>query len=348
MLPKKQLEEIKERLNAAANPIFLFDNDQDGLCSFLLLQRYIGRGKGVVVKSFPNLDVGFFRRVIELEADAVFILDKPNVSAEFFEEVKKVNLPVTWIDHHQSASEIPSWVGYYNSLLSGTKKGEPVTDICYHVVEKKEDLWLAVAGCVADSFMPKYYSNFLKQFPNLGIKTSKPFQVLYSTEIGKLARLMGAGIMDTTTNMVSMFKILMKAKSPYDLLEKNTKNSFIHNRFEFLEERRKKLVHKALNEGEVTDKYIYFEYRGDTSMSADISNELCYLHPEKYIIVVYLNGVKANISTRGNNVKTLVMESMEGINSARGGGHIMAAGGQVNVEELPLFKEKILAAINLL
>ena len=46
MLTKKQIKEIKEHLDKAQNPIFFFDNDPDGLCSFLLLQRYCEKGKG--------------------------------------------------------------------------------------------------------------------------------------------------------------------------------------------------------------------------------------------------------------------------------------------------------------
>jgi hypothetical protein len=52
------------------NPIFFFDNDNDGLMSFLLLQRYIGRGKGVVIRSFPDLNVSYYRKVVELKPQA--------------------------------------------------------------------------------------------------------------------------------------------------------------------------------------------------------------------------------------------------------------------------------------
>jgi single-stranded DNA-specific DHH superfamily exonuclease len=39
MLNDKQIDEIREHLEKAQNPLFFFDNDDDGLCSFLLLQR---------------------------------------------------------------------------------------------------------------------------------------------------------------------------------------------------------------------------------------------------------------------------------------------------------------------
>jgi single-stranded DNA-specific DHH superfamily exonuclease len=62
MLTKKQVEEIKEHLERAQNPVFFFDNDPDGLCSFLILRRYCGKGRGVQVRSYPSMNKGFFRR----------------------------------------------------------------------------------------------------------------------------------------------------------------------------------------------------------------------------------------------------------------------------------------------
>mgnify|MGYP001604119763 FL=1 len=102
MLTDKQVKEIREHLEKAQNPVFFFDNDPDGLCSFLLLQRFIGRGKGVPIRSFPEMTKEYFRKVTELNADYIFILDKPNISKDFFKEVEQVNIPVVWIDHHVS------------------------------------------------------------------------------------------------------------------------------------------------------------------------------------------------------------------------------------------------------
>jgi len=45
MLTETQINEIKEHLEKAQNPLFFFDNDNDGLASFLLLRRYIDRGR---------------------------------------------------------------------------------------------------------------------------------------------------------------------------------------------------------------------------------------------------------------------------------------------------------------
>ena len=79
--------EIKEHLEKAQNPIFYYDNDADGLCSFVILRKFLDRGKGVAVRSFPGVDGQYARKARELNADYVFILDKPVVSREFVEEI---------------------------------------------------------------------------------------------------------------------------------------------------------------------------------------------------------------------------------------------------------------------
>jgi len=88
MLTEKQVKEIRTHLEKAQNPLFFFDNDPDGLCSYLLLRRAYGKGKGIPVRSFPDLNVGYFRRIEELNSDYVFILDKPIVSEEFLKEAE--------------------------------------------------------------------------------------------------------------------------------------------------------------------------------------------------------------------------------------------------------------------
>ena len=105
MLTEKQIDEIREHLEKAQNPLFYYDNDADGLCSFVLLRRFSGRGKGVAVRSFPELNASYAKKAQELNADYVFVLDKPVLSREFVEEIAKLQLPLVWIDHHDVPRE---------------------------------------------------------------------------------------------------------------------------------------------------------------------------------------------------------------------------------------------------
>ena len=343
MLKAKQVKEIREHLENAKNPLFLFDNDQDGLCSFLLLQRFLGRGKGFPVTSFPDLDKNYFRKVEELKADYIFILDKPVVSEEFWKEVRQYNIPVVWIDHHMVQGDVPDFVNYYNVALNKPKTTEPVTALCYQITQKKDDLWLAVVGSVSDKFVPDFYDDFEKEFPELSCKYKDAFDIYYGSAIGKVAKIFGFGLKDTTTNVISMMKFLMKAKGPYDVLEENPKNSRMHERFSDVDKRYSKLFTRALEclEGNL----LFFQYSGETSMSSNLANELSHRFPGKYIVVAYINGVKVNVSSRGEKVRDIFLKAIEGLEDARGGGHEKAVGGQVRADDLEKFKKRMAKAV---
>ena len=46
MLPEKENKQLREELKTAKKPLFIFDDDPDGLCSFLLFYRFLREGKG--------------------------------------------------------------------------------------------------------------------------------------------------------------------------------------------------------------------------------------------------------------------------------------------------------------
>lgn len=348
MLTLKQVKELKEHLSRAQNPLFFFDNDQDGLCSFLLLQRYIGRGKGVPIKSFPELSVDYFRKVQELNADYIFILDKPVVSKEFFLEAEKINIPIVWIDHHIIDDKVfvPNFVDYYNPMNNKKKTGEPVTALCYQVTNNQDDMWIAVVGCISDRYVPPFYAKFEKKHPDLTIKSKEATDIFYKSNIGKIAKIIGFGLMDRTSNVITMIKFLMKVKNSDEVLEENSKNYLMHHRYAQLESKYQRLLEKALLLGRKKDKILFFQYGGDLSISGSLANELIYNFPEKIIIVVYMSGAKANISMRGKKVIDIFSKAVQDVDSATGGGHEVAVGGQMKIEDIEKFRENIEKQLN--
>jgi single-stranded DNA-specific DHH superfamily exonuclease len=319
------------------------------------LQKYIGRGKGIAIKSFPEMNAEYFRKVSELNADYIFILDKPIVSKEFFDEAKNFNIPIVWIDHHDVQVNIPDFVHYYNTTLNKSKKNEPVTYLCYKITNKKEDLWLAVAGCISDRFVPDFYSDFEKLYPNLSIKSKDAFDIFYKSQIGNIVKMFCFSLKDRTSNVVKLIKFLIAVKSPYEILEETGKNHEMHLRYKQINKKYQKLIEKAKsiatrNPAEYNgdtrncsseNKLLFFQYAGDLSISADLSNELSYLFPQKIIVVVYITGIKANISVRGKKIKNIILKSIEGLENATAGGHEDAVGAQVRVEDLEKFRENI-------
>lgn len=343
MLSKIEIDELNEALEQSQSPLFFFDNDVDGLCSFLLLSRFINKGKGVPVRSFPDLHESYFRKVNELHPDAIFILDKPKVSSEFIERVHERGLPIFWIDHHLTDDEIPDYVHYYNPLLQKSPSAEPTTRLCYQITQNKKDLWIAAIGCLADNYFPEFYAELMKQYSDLCIQSTSAFEIVYRSELGKLVRLLNFALKDTTTNVVRMLKFLRKVQSPVDVLQVNVQTHSIHKRFEQINNKYHKLLSKAINIGANSKDMLYFQYGGDLSVSADLANELSYRFPDKIIVIAYVKnaGGTANVSLRGKDVRELTLKAIEGIELATGGGHIDATGARVPVDSISQFKKNL-------
>jgi single-stranded DNA-specific DHH superfamily exonuclease len=343
MLTKKQVKEIREHLDKARNPLFFFDNDVDGLCSFLLLSRKLGGGKGVAIKSFPSLDKNYVRKLYELKPDYIFILDKPMVSKGFAEEARSLNLPIVWIDHHEVEGEAEKEhkevidmdeVYYYNPLKNGTS--EPVTYLSYKIAKGEE--WLAMVGCIGDNFIPDFVDKFKKDYPELWKEVDTSSEALYESGIGKLTRVLDFALKDRTSNVVRMIRKLQKVKSPYEIL-KDSPNNKILRRFKQINKKYQKLIKKA--EEVEMNKVLFFQYGGGLSLSANIANELTYKFPDKIIVVAYVKGEKANVSMRGENVKEITLKVIKDLDDATGGGHEHATGAKIRVEDLTEFKKKI-------
>ncbi|MEK6934176.1 MAG: DHHA1 domain-containing protein [Nanoarchaeota archaeon] len=345
MLTNKQIEEIKEHLEKAQNPLFFYDNDADGLCSFLLLRRYLGRGKGVAVKSYPDLNAQYAKKAQELKADAVFVLDKPLIAKEFMDEIDKMQLPLVWIDHHLINNI--SWKEYsnlhiYNPTLNEGKyeSNEPVTYLTYKITERKEDLWLAVIGCIADNFMPPYLSDFEELWPDFLMKKEKiesPFDIYYGTEIGKVARAFSFGLKDSITHVVQMQNFLISCKGPGDVFMELEGNKNFREKYNNIRKKYLDLLERAKECRK--DKLIFFDYAGDLSISADLANELSYLYSDVYIAVAYKKGAISNVSLRGKKVRQVLEKVLNQFSDGSGGGHENAVGARIKTEDLIKFKE---------
>ena len=340
MLTKTQIEEIREHLEKAQNPVFFYDNDADGLCSFIILRRFLCRGKGVAVRSYPDLNAQYAKRAQELNADYIFILDKPLVNKEFIDEVQKINLPIVWLDHHliQKEKEKFENVHYYNPVENKPSSSEPITYQAYKITNRKEDLWLAIIGCVADHYMPDFATDFAAEYPQFWASNIKqPFDVLYKTEIGRIARAFNFGLKNSVTNVVHMQNFIISCKGPEEIFTELSTNKSFRDKVQEIKEKYNVLLEKAKTQ--VQDNLLFFDYAGDLSISADLSNELCYIYPDKYIAVAYMKGPITNISLRGKNVKKIIEKILISLENASGGGHEDAVGSRIQSKDLAKFRE---------
>ncbi|MFH1209279.1 MAG: DHHA1 domain-containing protein [archaeon] len=328
---KISLEQIKELLIKADNPLFFFDDDPDGLCSYLLLKRYFNKGNGVVIKASPKLDISYLRRVEEYCPDLVVILDQPLIDEEFIE---KINVPIIWIDHHPIIDM--KGVKYFNPLINDSKDNRPVTYWCYKIVEQDE--WIALIGIIGDfclASVKEFSEKYKDLFPN---DLGKPETILFESKFGELVRIFSFILKNRTSEVNKSIRILTRIKDPYEILDKKSpQGSYIYKNYEGVNKNYQELLDKAL-EIETKGKLMVFTYASSKmSFTADLSNELMYRYPDKIIMVGRIKDDRVKLSLRSSKIKLpeLINKSLEDLDGY-GGGHDFACG--VNINKFDLYK----------
>nr|MBA4404774.1 hypothetical protein [Nanoarchaeum sp.] len=343
MLTKKQIEEFRAYLKKAENPLFFFDDDPDGLCSYLILKKYIGKGKGVVLKTKPTLSVDFYRKIEEYCPDYVFILDIALVEQEFLE---KINVPVIWLDHHQPQEM--KGVHYYNPMMNKPKDNRPTTYYANEIAEN-QFLWLATLGTISDWYYPKFAKEFSKLYPNILPKNiKKANQAIFDSRLGDLIMTFAFLLKGMTSKVHRMASLLLKIDDPNELLENITPRAkFINKEVVKLKKEYVYMLKQVESQKPGKEKlFIVYLPISKNSFTSQLSNLMIYRYPKKVIMVIRQKDDIMVMSARSakQKIEKIFRESLEGLDGI-GGGHDLACGGTVAKDQfntfLERFKEKL-------
>ncbi len=346
MLTKKEVNKIRDALSSCKRPIFFFDDDPDGLASFLLLYRYIKEGRGFPVKTRPKITKTIFaKKVEEYEADCVFILDVAMVDQDFVDEVK---VPIYWIDHHEMQDV--QGVNYFNSLKNGGNV--PTSALCWQVVqdERAGDLWIAVVGCIGDWYVPSYAEILQQNYPGLlPDDADAPEKALFETEFGELVKAFSFIMKGSTNDVRQLIKIMTRIDEPYEILGQHTPaGKYIYKHYKKIKEEYDKLLQKALKtkpkNNLVTFKYI----AAKISLTKDLSNELLYRFKDKVIVLAREKSGDMRCSIRSpKNIDVLkkMHKAMQGVEGYYGGHH-QACGASINQHDFKKFIKQLQEELN--
>jgi single-stranded DNA-specific DHH superfamily exonuclease len=337
-LPEKELQQIKEELDNCQKPIFLFHDDADGLCSFLLLYGIKKEGQGIVIKSKTGVDEKFIRSVVNYGADKVFVLDLALMNQDFVDGVKR---PVIWIDHH-GPTKLNNVV-YFNPRIHKKDEIYPVTNICYDIA--KDNLWIAMAGCIADWHMPYFKDEFCEKYPDLMDKSIKdPGKALFETKLGKLIKILNFVLRGDTVEAKKCVNILTRIKSPYEILNKETSQAkYLYNQFERVNHGYVGLFEDVKKKINPDDRFLIYTYPDNkASFTGELSNELLYRYPEKIIVIAREKSGEMRMSLRSSNVviPPILKKALTGLDGF-GGGHEYACGANVKTEQFEEFISRL-------
>ncbi|MGB9748553.1 MAG: DHH family phosphoesterase [Candidatus Woesearchaeota archaeon] len=337
-ITKEELVKIRNYLDEATRPIYFFDDDPDGLSSFLLFYRYKKSGKGIVIKSSPVLEQEYASKVNEYYADTVFVLDKPITSQEFIDACLPSKIVI--IDHHEPINLNNAL--YFNPRIENNKDNRPVSYWCYMTI--KQDLWIAMTGMIGDWFLPKKLrERFSREHPELlPADIKKPEDALYKTKLGVLSKIFSFILKGKTTEVMKAVKILTRIEDPNEILNQETpRGKFIYKKYLKVNAEYNYLLKQILKKDK-NEEIIVFTYPGKKmSFTGELSNEILYRFPNKINIIgrVKSGEVKCSIRASKHNLPEIIKKSFVGVRGY-GGGHLHACGASIKEEDFPLFVKK--------
>ena len=342
MISKKQIEEIRTYIQQAKNPVYFFDDDSDGLCSFLLLWHFAPKGRGIPVRG--EINEHYTEKLHELNADLLVILDKPVLAQE---TVDMIGIPIVHIDHHPPLTIKAPNYHYYNPRVHDDADNRPTSYWAYQVTQ--QNLWIAMVGIISDWYIPEFVDEFKEKYPGLlPDKLTYPGQALFDAEFGTLARAFAFSLKGESSERRACLQILMKLESPAEILEQNTpRGKFIYRHFTKINRYYQKLREEALAT-KSRGKVLIFTYpSSEHSLTSLLSNELIYRHQDKVVIIGRVKDDEVIISIRSTKLKIppLLEKAFEGLEGG-GGGHDLACGAHIKTEDFSKFMRKFTQLVN--
>jgi hypothetical protein len=315
-------------LERAARPLFLHDDDCDGVSCFVMCYQFCKEGKGVCVKQSPVLTKSYVRKVEEYQPDLVVILDKPEVEEGFFESVRT---PILWIDHHQPRTELTKRYGnvtYLNPRIWDDTDNRPTSYWTHKITQV--NLWIATVGSVGDWHLPDYLEQFKEKYPHLLPKKYATVEDLYlDTPLGKLIQIIQFNLKGTTEEVRRSILTLARIEHPDEiLLQTTSKGKFLYRKYAKLSAEYDAHIRKAKAAARGPGGVLLYAYDHiNQTFTAELSNELLIRYPEKVILVCRRHDGKCKCSARSKAIElpSKVERALAGLDG-RGGGHTNACG----------------------
>jgi single-stranded DNA-specific DHH superfamily exonuclease len=340
-----ELNEFKERILAAKRPLFLYDDDADGLSSYLLCLRRRGDGVGIRVHSSATVTGEYVRKVEENIPDLIVVLDKPYISQEFIDLVKA---PILWLDHHEPQKITDAKVSYYNPRIADDADNRCTSYWVYKALGRPEDLWIATIGTISDWQVTEVAKEFWTRYPEWMTPVQTAPQALFDTPFGDLCRIVQFNLKGDAADVRTAIKILSRIETPKELVEHTSPRAkLLYKRYLMVQKEYEKLL-KAARAAASADPILFHIFgHVEISLLSELSNQLIHEFPDKIIFIgrEHQGETKFSIRSAKVNVAAAVKAAMATGVRGNSGGHTLACGGNIKSDDFPKFLETFKSAL---
>lgn len=198
-------EQARDLILAAKRPIVFFDDDADGVASFLVTQRVLGMTFYAPVKKRPNLGSTLAGIATQLAADLKIVLDVAELEDEFLEPAPKT----VWVDHHDAQD--PRGAVYVNPKTRG-EESVPTSVLVRDLLGGPA--WIAAVGSVADYHVPAFIEEVRDAYPSLVPAFESVEDLVFSSPLGELALIFETCVKGTVPEARRKLYLLRRVVEP--------------------------------------------------------------------------------------------------------------------------------------
>ena len=339
----KFLKEIEE----GDNVIVICHNDADGICSAVLLNKYL-KSKDIdtdfIVQPMP-VDENLVGRLKSYFPKNIIIVDIAiDQQLSLIKNLNKM-ANVAVIDHHQIENDLNKiGVVHYNPRFEDKNVYQSASyctyKICSKLMDMKKWLWVTGVGMVAD------YA--LGDSKDLVKKLSQKYgtEELYETILGTLTDIITYTKATRKVYLTKIIDIIDEMEKPEDIYEIKEGKKMVEA-YEIVKQEITNIINEAKRDNK--PDYLLHEMESDYNLRSPISTKLSEIFEGKFIGIYQKIGSKYKLSARNQsddaNVAKILKKATRGL-KASAGGHKNAAGATIDEKNWQEFKSKLISILS--
>lgn len=341
----KRAVEFLKKIKQKDDVIIIFNNDADGICSGVLVEKILyevtGKRSYMIAQPMPP-EKNLLRKIQSTLPTKIILTDMAiDQQPQLVRKLASIS-DVLILDHHQLKKDMNSGnVVHYNPRMEKSHVYQSTSYIAYKICSMIKDvqdsLWVAAVGMVADydlTYSQDVVEEIRKKFDIQG--------KLYDSWIGRIADMIEAARSSKAYTCEQMLEIIFSAKSEEDVL----KNHVFLEAYKEVQNEIMTVLTDAETNSEITDRIMFYNIKSKYNLSSFISTRLSEIYENRLIVVYQKAGSRIKVSARcqkGMNVGKIMETATEGIGS--GGGHEAAAGATFDVQSWEVFKNNVIKLV---
>ncbi|MBI4170090.1 MAG: DHH family phosphoesterase [Candidatus Aenigmarchaeota archaeon] len=344
--------EFMKNITEKDDIVIIFNNDGDGICSCVLIQKYLERRgcKKPFIISQPMPPEGNLIRKIQttLPTKIIFLDMAIDQEQGFMKKLGNI-CDMLIIDHHQVTTDMNGKnIVHMNPRLKNPKIYQSTTYLAYKIVSQLGDfsdsLWVASVGMISDYNLDDSQDvvNLIRE--KYGIKNEK----MYESHLGRLADMISAAKATKMLSMEQLVELFMSIKDPYNFQDVRNADKLLAA-YQEVENEIVKIKSEFESRVEKIGDVIFYRFASKYNLRSPASTMLSERYRNKIVVVYEKVNSWIDVSSRNQskkyNMGMLLKRAAEGLKGSAGG-HEAAAGAKVPEKNWEAFKQRLLELVN--